>query len=82
MKTSQILDMSTEITKAVVWLSLICTNPSLLLTEAFIRKVNHIVKEKEPLINSSIYRESYIIQGLNFKNRVNHKNMKFLNDFF
>lgn len=32
-----------EITKAVVWLSLICTNPSLLLTEAFIRKVNHPV---------------------------------------
>ena len=51
----------------------------------FVRKVNDTVKEKEPLIihiYSSIYIESYIIQGLNFKNRVNHKDMKFLNDFF
>lgn len=51
----------------------------------FVRKVNDIFKEKEPPkidIYSLIYLESYIIPGLNFKNkRASHEDTEFLSEF-
>lgn len=67
MKIGQISDKQIEITTAAAFLSSICANPSLLLTEVFMREIN------SPVIILNEDRQKYKeikIQGSLIKNKV------------
>lgn len=66
MKIGQISAKRIELTRAAAFLSLICTNPSLLLTEAFTKKVSY------PVIILNEDRQKYMqikIQEFNRKHK-------------